>query len=208
MKENNMSQQKYYVVWKGKTPGVYRTWEACKQQVDGFPGARYKSFKSYDEAKHAYEAGHQPLKPKARQTQTAGTGYIQESISVDAACSGNPGDMEYQGVHTKTGEQLFHHGPVANGTNNIGEFLAIVHALALLKREDSTKPIYTDSATAISWVKNKQVNTTIDRNEATEQVWQLIDRALNWLHNNTYPNNILKWETKKWGESKADFGRK
>jgi len=208
MKENNMSQQKYYVVWKGKNPGIYQSWEACKQQVHGFQGARYKSFKSYDEAKQAYKAGYQPQKKTVAKTRTSDTNYILDSVSVDAACSGNPGDMEYRGVHTETGEQLFHYGPVANGTNNIGEFLAIVHALALLKQQNSLKPIYSDSVTAISWVKNKRVNTTLDRNDATERIWQLIDRALRWLHNYEYSNELLKWETKKWGESKADFGRK
>lgn len=203
-----MSKQKYYVVWKGKKPGIYHSWKACQQQVHGFPGARFKSFKSYEQAKRAYQAGDEPSKRPVTKQKTYPRDYLLKSVSVDAACSGNPGDMEYRGVDTETGEQLFHHGPVANGTNNIGEFLAIVHALALLKQQNLTTPIYTDSATAISWVKNKRVNTTLARNESTEQVWQLIDRALHWLQHHTYSNELLKWETKQWGEIKADFGRK
>src|SRR5699024_1455414 len=106
---------------------------------------------------------------------------IEESISVDAACSGNPGPMEYRGVETKTGKEIFHHGPVLNGTNNIGEFLAIVHALALLKKQRSNLPIYSDSKIAIGWVKKKQLNTSIPRDESTQEVWNLIDRATTWL---------------------------
>ena len=62
--------------------------------------------------------------------------------AVDAACSGNPGPMEYQAIDLATGAQVFHFGPL-HGTNNIGEFLAIVHALALLDRQGVTgKTIY------------------------------------------------------------------
>lgn len=212
-KEKDMAKQKYYVVWSGKKPGIYTSWETCKQQVHGFKGAKYKSFPTREVAERAFKNG--PAQSKrvvANKRSVRGhlvaDQYIEHSISVDAACSGNPGDMEYRGVNTKDGEELFHHGPVANGTNNIGEFLAIVHALALLKQKGETIPIYSDSATAISWVRNKRVNTTIQRTESTEAVWRLIDRALTWLDNNTYSNKLLKWETREWGEIKADFGRK
>jgi len=134
--------------------------------------------------------------------------YIKESISVDAACSGNPGPMEYQGVYTATGEQVFHYGPVEHGTNNIGEFLAIVHALALMKQKGESMPIYSDSLTAIKWVKQKRVNTTIEKNEQTAHIWNLIERATHWLEENMYENEIWKWNTEKWGESKPDYGRK
>jgi len=116
--------------------------------------------------------------------------------------------MEYRGVDTKTGDEVFHHGPVPNGTNNIGEFLAIVHALALLKEENSNLPIYSDSAIAIGWIEKKRLNTSVPRNETTKEVWHLIDRAEDWLRNNDYTNPIYKWDTANWGEIKADFGRK
>src|SRR5690625_1647418 len=127
----------------------------------------------------------------SKQTQ-ASKGYIEESISVDAACSGNPGPMEYRGVYTRNGKEIFRHGPVQNGTNNIGEFLAIVHALALLKKKNSTLPIYSDSATAIGWVKKKRANTTLVRDESTREIWDLLDRATLWLNRHAYPNEILK----------------
>lgn len=41
---------KYYAVKKGKKPGVYRTWDECKAQTDGFSGAIFKSFKTQEEA--------------------------------------------------------------------------------------------------------------------------------------------------------------
>ena len=80
---------------------------------------------------------------------------INESLAVDAACSGNPGDMEYRGVYTATGQEIFHIGPLKEGTNNVGEFLALVHGLALLQQKGSDLPIYSDSRNAISWVKKR-----------------------------------------------------
>ena len=130
------------------------------------------------------------------------------SISVDAASSGNPGIMEYQGVDTKTKKLLFNHGPFKQGTNNIGEFLALVHGLAELKKIKSNKPIYTDSITAISWVRKKKCNTKLERTIENENLFLLVDRAILWLKSNSYQTKILKWKTKIWGEIPADFGRK
>lgn len=208
-----MSKQKYYVVWAGRKTGIFKTWDECKQQVHGFQGARFKSFPTKEEAEEAFRGG-----PSTTTTKNNGqkkstkkvvpSDYIVNSISVDAACSGNPGDMEYRGVRTEDGEEIFHFGPAPNGTNNIGEFLAIVHALALLKKETNTLPIYSDSQIAIGWVRKRKANTSIPRDASTERLWDMIERAEKWLQNNTYPNQLLKWETKQWGEIKADFGRK
>lgn len=129
------------------------------------------------------------------------------AIAVDAACSGNPGKMEYRGIDLATGAQVFHFGPVY-GTNNIGEFLAIVHALALMEKTGVKKTIYSDSYNAILWVKKKQCKTKLERTPRTEQLFGIIARAENWLRTHTYSTPIVKWETKKWGEVPADFGRK
>lgn len=130
-----------------------------------------------------------------------------EALCVDAACSGNPGKMEYRGVHLPSGCEVFHYGPVY-GTNNIGEFLAIVHGLALLKKKGSAMPIYSDSFTARTWIQKKKCKTQLPRDNKTEQLYQIIERAENWLRNNTYPNAIETWQTDEWGEIPADFGRK
>ena len=129
------------------------------------------------------------------------------ALAVDAACSGNPGPMEYRGVYLGDGKEIFHFGPV-RGTNNIGEFLAIVHALAMLDKQGLKMTIYSDSRTAISWVRKKSCKTLLERTEDTEQLFQLIERAEAWLkaHRVTIP--IVKWETEQWGEIPADFGRK
>jgi len=128
--------------------------------------------------------------------------------AVDAACSGNPGPMEYRCVDLATGIEVFHFGPTF-GTNNIGEFLAIVHALALMQKQDICgKTIYSDSAYAILWVKDKECRTKLERNEKTERLFQIIQRAETWLRTHAHDTQITKWETRLWGEIPADFGRK
>lgn len=203
--------KKYYVVWKGAEPGIYDSWAACQAQIKGYPGAQYKSFKTQDEAHDAYLDGPSFSKKKTSQSKSVASKskseIIWKSISVDAACSGNPGVMEYQGVDTETQYQYFHQ-KFQLGTNNIGEFLALVHALAMLKKENNPLPIYTDSKIAQIWVQKKKCKTTLPQNEKTKKLYELIARAEQWLKNNTYENKILKWETKSWGEIPADFGRK
>lgn len=132
-----------------------------------------------------------------------------ESIAVDGACSVSKGDFEYRGVDTKTGKQIFKAGVFKNGTNNIAEFLALVHALAYLKNtKQFNKPIYSDSQIAIKWIKQKRVKTRMQKNDSNKHTFDLIKRGEAWLINNTYKNPILKWHTKSWGEIPADFGRK
>lgn len=204
--------KKYYVVWQGHTPGIYDSWTDCQLQIKAFPNAQYKSFDSRQAAEEAFKgnywtyaktAGSKPTsKPVSRSS------IVWESISVDAACSGNPGVMEYQGVDTRTGRQLFHK-KFNMGTNNIGEFLAIVHALALLQKEGKRQmPIYSDSVNAMKWVKQKKAKTKLELTAQTAELHEVIKRAENWLAANTYDNPLLKWETESWGEIPADFGRK
>ena len=130
-----------------------------------------------------------------------------DAWAVDAACSGNPGRMEYQGIDLATGVQVFHFGPV-HGTNNIGEFLAIVHAMALMEKTGQRKTIYSDSRNAIIWVQKGRCKTTLERTPQTEQLHQIIARAETWLHTHAFRVPIIKWETSQWGEIPADFGRK
>lgn len=206
-----MAKKKYYVVWDGFVPGVYTSWTECQHQINNYVGAKYKSFDSQEEAERAYNSSpFEFIGTKAKSksiSPSAAANIIKDSLAVDAACSGNPGAMEYRGVYIKTGEQIFHFGPTL-GTNNIGEFLAIVHGLALLKQKGLSMPIYSDSRTAISWIKNKKCKTLLTRNSKTEELFKTIERAEKWLKENKYSTQIIKWETKEWGEIPADFGRK
>lgn len=213
-----MPSKKYYVVWVGVEPGVYDSWEECKLQVANYPGARYKGFASQSEAIEAYRGspdeysgffrGIAAHKPKV--TNYDAIPEIRPgSIAVDAACSRNPGPVEYRGVDITSGQQLFHVGPLAGGSNNMGEFLAIVHALAWLERigrPDIT--IYSDSRTAMTWVRNRKAKTTIAPTPQNARIRELVARAEAWLQSHTPQNPVIKWDTERWGEIPADFGRK
>ncbi|MBD2090099.1 viroplasmin family protein [Microcoleus sp. FACHB-1515] len=210
-----MPKAKYYAVMKGRQTGIFTSWSSCERQVKGFSGAIYKSFNTRAEAETALKLAEQnggfsqseKSQRKPAEKHLLDREFISDSICVDAACSGNPGVVEYQGVHTTTRDVIFHK-LISQGTNNLGEFLAIVHALAYLQNQGEDTPIYSDSETAMLWVKNKKVRTTLPRNSSTAEIFSLVDRALDWLEKNEYSNPILKWETKIWGEIPADFGRK
>ena len=202
-----MNNKKFYVVWKGKNPGIYFSWSECQNEIKNVKGALYKSFKNLEEAKNAFSIGYEDYK-KSKNIKNLDNGPDLNSISVDAASSGNPGLMEYQGVDTKTKEVLFKMGPFKNATNNIGEFLALVHGIAMMENQKKKKIIYSDSITAISWVNKKKCQTKLKRNEENNDVFILIERAILWIKKNNFSVKIKKWETKLWGEIPADFGRK
>lgn len=208
-----MAKKSFYVVWNGVTPGIYSSWNECKAQVEGYDGAIYKSFPTREEAEKAFNdnpwlyVGKQVEKKKKVSINNIPE-IIKDSLSVDAACSGNPGLLEYRGVYVKTGQEVFKQGPFEKGTNNVGEFLALVHGLALLKQKNYTIPLYSDSVNAIKWVKEKKCKTKLERVPENESLFYLIERAEKWLRENTYTTQIIKWKTNEWGEIPADFGRK
>ncbi|MDR0333555.1 MAG: ribonuclease H family protein [Dysgonamonadaceae bacterium] len=206
-----MAKQKFYVVWQGVTPGIYHSWDECKVQTVGFENARYKSFSTEEEARKAFSENpwkHLSNGKKKPSIFSSTANIIKDSLSVDAACSGNPGKMEYRGVYVGNNAEVFRSPVLEDGTNNIGEFLALVHGLALLKQKKSEIPIYTDSINAIKWVEKKKCNTKLEHTECNDEIFDLIARAEKWLQENKYSTRILKWETEHWGEIPADFGRK
>lgn len=211
-------RKKFYVVWNGYATGVFDSWEECQLQTKGYPGAKYKSFDSQEAAVEAYRgdpAEQIELLASIAKHRPAPVNYESfpdirlDSLAVDAACSKNPGPVEYQGVWVRTGERIFHVGPIEGGTNNIGEYLALVHGLALLKSQGRPNtPIYTDSRTARAWVRNRQPKTTLPRTPQNERLFEMFERATAWLNANPLTNPILTWDTPAWGEIPADFGRK
>ena len=225
----------YYVVWSGKTPGIYDTWEDCEAQVKGVQGAKYKGFTSRPEAEQAFSSSPENYiirKPQNSQHSTLNSQFsilncqlstlnsqfsilnsqlstpILPALAVDAACSGNPGVMEFRGVIADTGTEVFHRGPFNGGTNNIGEFLAIVLGLAYLKQNNLPWALYTDSRTALAWLKKGHADTKIEWNAQNQDLFFMLRKAEMWLHDNTWTTPIYKWDTKAWGEIPADFGRK
>ncbi len=226
---------KYYVVWNGRVPGVYDNWSDAEEQVLNFPGAKYKSFSSAAEAAKAFRGADDDSNPAdlgtlliaaadRREVSSASSARSSSSVkqpdyrsnpdidqdawAVDASCMGNPGIMEYRGVELATGKELFKVGPFQDGTNNIGEFLAIVHALAEMNRRNEWHNIYSDSKTAQAWIRNRQVKTQLKQTDRNAKLFELLGRGLVWIRSHSWPVRIMKWQTELWGEIPADFGRK
>lgn len=206
------SKKKFYVVWVGARPGIYTTWEECQKQVTGFKDSKYKSYPTKAEAELAFS---QPFQKSTFQNASIATPKNKvlkfpqgEYLCVDAAWNTVTGDAEYRGVMMPSKQEVFQKGPYLDGTNNIVEFLGIVHGLAWCKQQNFTFPIYSDSKTAISWIKKKKANTKLVASSRNKPLFELIDRAEKWINNNTWVNPLLKWETDVWGEIPADFGRK
>jgi ribonuclease HI len=203
-------KQKFYVVWKGRRRGIFNSWSDCEAQVSGYIGAEYKAFESRREAERAFARTYAEYKGRPASKQKwlfAVAKPIIPSIAVDAACSGSPGPLEYQGVETETGKRIFKEGPFADGTNNVGEFLAIVEAMKWLEDRMDDCPIYSDSENAIGWVNAKKCNTKLVRLASNKKLFELIaeaERLLKLLQS----RRLLKWDTRAWGEIPADFGRK
>ena len=211
-------KRKFYVVWQGLSPGIYDSWEECQAQVEGFAGAKYKAFPDIESATAAFRGSYEDqatLLIALSKRRHADVGYEEfpeirmDAWAVDGACSGVPGPMEYQCVEVATGRRVFHFGPLAGGTNNIAEYLALVHALALLDQQgDHTRPIYSDSRTALSWLRNRRSKTTLERTGENARVFELLERADRWVATHRLLNPVIKWKTDEWGEIPADFNRK
>lgn len=216
------SKNKFYVVWKGRRTGIFTTWDEADAQVNGFAGAQYKGFATRAEAERALREPYDKyvIDPKKQLAEIMGVtpdmpmrprppkSPLIPSYCADAACSGNPGVMEYRCVNTETGEELFARGPFAEGTSNIGEFLGIVETLMLLHERGDASPVYSDSRNALSWVNQKKCKTQLPPNARNRRLFTHIQDAELWLRENKFPNKILKWRTEEWGENPADYGRK
>jgi ribonuclease HI len=218
-----MAKANFYVVWQGRETGVFESWAACEKQVKGV-AAQYKGFATREEAEKALaEGAEKHIKPRTEAatqstnavsvkdlhpTEMQQYGVLLPALAVDAACSGNPGKMEFRGVIADTGTEVFHRGPYVGGTNNIGEILAIVLGLAYLKKHQLPWVLYSDSKTAIAWIKQKKCKTQLEWNTHNQDLLLAVRAAEKWLAENTWTTQIYKWETEKWGEIPADFGRK
>ena len=92
-----MKKRKYYVVWEGRTKGIFNNWDDCKESIHKYEGAQYKSFSSEAEAIAASKMNYWQCVQKEKNNNAivntkGNTEIVRPSICVDAACSGNPGD--------------------------------------------------------------------------------------------------------------------
>lgn len=217
-------EKKYYVVFNGRNTGVFDDWNDVREQTEGFEGARYKGYASSAEAAEAFRkasdgkpsdlgrflsnASSHAMPRPGKPDYFTNPEVDLDAWAVDASCLGNPGRMEYRGVELMTGRVIFNIGPFDDATNNIGEFLAIVHAMALMTREGKFHNIYSDSVSGMAWARTRKVKTQLKPTPRNAKVFELMARAVTWLNTHSFPARVLKWQTEKWGEIPADFGRK
>lgn len=214
-----MTSQKYYAVWRGRQRGVFGSWGECETQIKGYAGAEYKAFNSREDALRALESPYQDFEgksPTLGQWRRATLKPVLPSVCADAACDGSPGRLEYRCVRTETGEQILRAGPFMDGTNNVGEFLAIVDALRWLTKHRLDWPVYSDSSNAIAWIRARKCNTRLRQTRKNALLFAKIARAevelragtLGYGEHPTGRPRVVKWDTSTWGEIPADFGRK
>jgi len=214
-----VSSQKHYVVWRGRKTGVFGSWAECERQVKGYAGAEYKAFNTREDALRAFGAAYKDFEGKPAtlgQWRKAAIKPVLPSVCADAACDGSPGRLEYRCVRTETGELILRAGPFMDGTNNVGEFLAIVDALRWLTKQRLDWPVYSDSSNAIAWIRARKCKTRLRQTRNNALLFAKIARAeeelragmLGYGDHPAGTPRVLKWDTAAWGEIPADFGRK
>lgn len=211
-------RSKFYTVFRGFVPGVYETWEECQASTKGFSGASFASFKTRAEAEHALSVGDlkkwREMEETLKKDRWMHSDVLKDGpcLVVDAACSGFPGPVEFRGVLLPSSAEAFRCGPFRNGSNNIGEFLAIVTGMRWLNERSLAIPIYSDSKCAIGWVTHRGVcNTSMDKADQSAEIRSELARAESWLRGpfaHKYIKLLRKWDTEELGEIPADFDRK
>lgn len=131
-----------------------------------------------------------------------------KGICVDGSSRGNPGIAEYKAIDLSTGKELFKIN-IGVSTNNIAEFIGLTHAINFA-RKNGYDNVYSDSQTAIAWVRNRKAKTSLRLNSETSKSINYLQHSEKYLQTlePTFFKIVKKWETKKWGENPADFGYK
>ena len=207
------SKNKFYVIWKWKNIWIFNSWEECKKNVIWFSDAKYKSFSHKKDAEIAlkewWEKYYKDKDKKHSVINDFDIPYFSNGIAVDAACSGNPWEMEYRWIELKTWIEIFHESFMI-WTNNIWEFLAIVHWLKYLWNDN--RVVYSDSKIAISRVNQWKCKTLLNSKKNLKydfsELFIAIESAESRIKENGIKHNILKWDTEKRWEIPADFWRK
>lgn len=141
------------------------------------------------------------ISPKTESEQQVN--YPTAGIATDCAHSTKHGLTQFRGIDLKTGEQIFFED-IGNKTVNIGEFLGVVTAIKyILENDYSPRIIYTDSITAIAWVRDKKT--------ASKKKYPALKKAeifLKAMSEEIDKIEILHWDNNKLGEIPADFGHK
>ena len=157
----------YYVVHKGRVPGIYNNWIECKKQVEGYDGAIYKKFTNETEAQQFLKVGFNGKKPRAvtikENADKKNSDLIEEEenndtdkifIYTDGSCIRHKNSNSTAGYGIYIPEKYVNVAkPLLNQkiTNNRAELTAIIETIKYLDEEDLNKEIkiVTDSQYSI-----------------------------------------------------------
>ena len=169
--------KKYYVIWQGRETGIFTDWDTCKKHIDKFNGARYKSYKTREEAESAFAGSssaamkksksapkkHSGKGPKTYSAEEVASHKAQTKIFTDGGCEPNPGKAG-------SGVAVYRDNNISElwfglfnpkGTNNTAELNALYHALMMAEKEIQAKQtvaIFCDSKYSIQCVTQWAVN--------------------------------------------------
>ncbi len=162
--------QKFYVVWAGRQTGVFTDWATTLRAVDGYAGARFKSYPTRADAEEAFRSGAASVGPKTPSKQKSGTDNSEHraahtahrfdvSIYCDGACEPNPGNAGSGIVVYRAGKlaELWYGLYNPMGTNNTAELNALYHALRMAEAEikaGHTVEVCSDSAYSINCIRS------------------------------------------------------
>ena len=186
-----------YAVWQGRRTGIFTKWEEARAQIDGYPSPGFAAFLSRAEAERELEERRRLLAPAGPPPEAG--------IAVDAACAGAVGPLEYRGIDLRTGETVFAEGPVDAGTNNLGEFLAIVRALEMLDRQEVSGPIWSESDVAIAWVGEGRHRSSVKPTDRNRELRRRLCRAELFLVDAPAPADVRRWRSDAWGAIPVEF---
>lgn len=128
-----------------------------------------------------------------------------DKIIVHSTANTKTKRMAYKGFNESTNKWIFKVKYKGYCTQNVADFMAIVHALHYCKINNIDLPIYNDNLVAIKWVKDKKVNSLLIKTKENHELFQSFENALVILKQNDFLNPILFWKKKELGNIKNPF---
>jgi len=197
--------QSYYVVWQGHAPGIYQKWPDCRKQIENYPEPRYKKFESLDEANHAYRKGiehYRKRKSGPQKMSRRAPKFRRDSLLVHTKVQGE--SMQINATYLKNNQKIFF-VDFQRGNPEIGQFLATVKALKLLRKRSPTMPVYVPSLKVLNAINHKFLYDPYLGQRHIHDPWheklrECMFAAINWLKRNDYQNPVLHWNSTYWGE--------
>lgn len=145
--------KKFYAVKKGRSTGIFTTWEACKASVNGYSGAQYKSFSTVEEAE-IYLKGETALQPDTSEEESC-TAYVDGSFDQAKKAYSYGCILLYQGRKIEM-SKAFQGGEDISMRNVAGELEGAMAAMNFCEKQNiKILHLYYDYQGIESWAKGE-----------------------------------------------------